>query len=701
MSAVATQTRAEVRTVAIRVATAPLTVIVAVSAVVRTLVAWTRATPAYFPDEYMYSEFGRSFAHGTLPAVRGVPAHFLPILEPLITSPGWRFSSVEEGYRAVQAIDATFMSLAAIPVYLLARRLGLSQRSSLVGAVLSLTIPSLLLSGFIVSEPIAYPLVLAAIAAAVHALDRPSWRSYGLFLGFAALAALTRMQFAVLLPLFFVALLVVALRERRLRELVRIQRVPLGALVVVAVGLFALGPARNTGYYPSFLYIPHFHASTAAEYLGADMLTLVFASGFVLVPGAALGLWLATARQRNRAELAFGVFVLLLTVALLVQSVVYGNLGYVQERYLFYLLPLWTIAFLLYAQRGWPLLRTHAAIAVGLVVAGLAMPLSTYSVNGGQAHSALLFALTRFSSTVGSIGAAAVLTTYAAGLAVFVLLFLAFRRPRAVTPFALGFALLATTAASVASTSYDHANTRAILSTTLGDKPSWVDAAGVGPTSLLLAPGSRMTDAKLFWNRSLDRLLLLPGAKPADSFATATVGVRADGVVTIAKNPVTGPVAIDDWGTGVQLQQATLVRRTLSGALYRPHGPLRLRLLAFGRYQDGWLAGRGAIVVWPTAGEHRLAGRLEIPIRAPRPGATTTLRVAQPGSHRALSFTATHGRSRTVVIDLCSSGPVSLSFTAGPIGGLGDGRAVAAKSGALRFVPSTAACAPAHAHSSG
>ena len=66
MSAVASQPRVALRAVAIRVAVAPLTVLVAVSAVVRTLVAWNRATPAYFPDEYMYASFGRSIAHGSL-----------------------------------------------------------------------------------------------------------------------------------------------------------------------------------------------------------------------------------------------------------------------------------------------------------------------------------------------------------------------------------------------------------------------------------------------------------------------------------------------------------------------------------------------------------------------------------------------------------------------------------------------------------
>lgn len=693
MSAVASQPRIALRTVAIRVAVSPVTVLVAVSAVVRTLVAWNRATPAYFPDEYMYASFGRSIAHGTLPAVRGVPAHFLPLLEPLITAPGWLFGSVDQGYRAVQAIDATFMSLAAIPVYLVARRLGLTTRYSLVAAALSLTIPSFLLSGFVVSEPIAYPIVLAAIAAAVHALDRPSWRSYSLFLLVAALAALARMQFALLLPLFVVAVLLVAVRERRFKALIRTQRIALGLLILVAGGLFAAGPARNSGYYPSFLYIPNFHPSQAARYLGADTLVLAFASGFVLIPGALVGLWLAITKPRSRAELAFGVVTVLLTVALLAQAVVYGDLGFVQERYLFYLLPLWTLAFLLYAQRGWPLKIAHAVVSAALVAAALAQPLSKYAVGGGQAHSAFLFALTWLEKPTGSMGAAAVLIAYTGAAALVLMIGLAFRWPRLVTPFALAFALLVTTASSVAATRYDQSNARAIKSFVLGDHPSWVDESGVGPTALLVLPGAKIPDAKLFWNTSLDRVLLLRGMKVPDAFTVGNIDVGHDGLATVSGKPVLGPVMIDDTGTAMELQHATLLKRTLAGALYRPQDALRFRLLAFGLYADGWLGSRGAIIVWPTAGERGLSGRLELPVRAPGATANATILFTQNQSTKKFSFTAKPGKMHTFSVPLCASGPVTLIFDAGPIGGTGDGRQVAARVGRLHFVPDASACA--------
>ena len=67
------------------------------------------------------------------------------------------------------------------------------------------------------SEPIAYPLVLAAVATGVRALDRPSARSIAAFVGFVLLASFARLQFAVLLPCFLVALVGVLAREQRVK----------------------------------------------------------------------------------------------------------------------------------------------------------------------------------------------------------------------------------------------------------------------------------------------------------------------------------------------------------------------------------------------------------------------------------------------------------------------------------------------------
>jgi 4-amino-4-deoxy-L-arabinose transferase-like glycosyltransferase len=689
VSAVAVQPRPALGRLAVRVAVAPLTLLVTASVAVRILVGWLRATPAYFPDEYMYAEFSRSLAAGHLPVVRGEEVHFLPLLQPLLTAPAWLLPSVEQGYRAAQAVDAVAMSLAAIPIYLLARRVGLSARSALAAAALGLTVPSFMLSSFIMSEPFAYPIALGAVAAGVHALDRPGGRSYGLFLALTALAMFTRMQFAVLVPCFVVALVLVAVREGRVREFLRAHRLHLGALLLVSAALFALGPARNTGYYPSFSFVPGFDAPTAARVLAADALVLAFAGGFVLVPGMLLGLGSGLRSPRRRAELAFTALTLALTVGLLVEAVVYGHLDYVQERYLFYLLPLWTIAFLLHAQRGWPRRTAHALLGFALVVAALVFPLARYAAGDEYAHSAFLFALRRLGELLGSPDGAAlaiVLAGAAAGAAVIAATFLA---PRRATAVALALAFAATGAATAGAVSFDLRNTRAIHDVTLGGDPTWVDDAKAGRSTMVLLPGSRNTDATLFWNRSIDGLVLFPGLEAPDSFAAPRARIAPDGTVLVGGRTLSGNVVLATRASTPVLWSGATLASSTEHVLVRLDGPLRLRLLAVGRYSDGWLDGNGLFILWPDAGG-TLAGRLVLPVRPPG-DETVTLRFAVKGAEPIVRRAAP-GRLTNVVVPVCSTGPLAVGYSAGPVGSVGDGRGVAAATGMPYFVPSPGAC---------
>ena len=69
------------------------------------------------------------------------------------------------------------MSLAAVAVFWLARRLGLSPWLAVAMGAFTLAIPDMNYSAWILADPFAYPLVLAAVAAATAALDRPTKRS--------------------------------------------------------------------------------------------------------------------------------------------------------------------------------------------------------------------------------------------------------------------------------------------------------------------------------------------------------------------------------------------------------------------------------------------------------------------------------------------------------------------------------------------
>ncbi|HWX08663.1 MAG TPA: hypothetical protein VNY33_01695, partial [Gaiellaceae bacterium] len=601
-------------------AAAPLAGLVAVSVVVRVVVGLMRVAPMYFPDEYRYAELSRSLAdHGHL-LVRGVSAHFLPVLAPILTAPAWLFGTVGDSYRAVQAINSVAVSLAAVPVYLMARQLGLGRRGSLAAAALALVVPSLIYSSYILAEPIAYPLVLAAVASGVRALDRPSRGRIVMFVVLVLLATFARLQFAVLLPCFLVALVALIVREQRFRQTVRDHWRGALVLLLVTAGLAAAGPARNTGYYPSIFQMG-IHARPFAASLGRNLIVLVFASGFVLVPGAILGLFYSIRRPASRPELAFGLLTGTLTAALVFQASVYGAPTLAQERYTFYVLPLWPILFLLYARRGWPLRTYQALIAFGLVACTLVTPLTTMALNDGELHSSVLYAVVRLRAALGDnagtasvvvVLTAAVLGVLVAGLSAW---------PRVRTPLALGAAAAFACATSVGAYSFDQITARQIKNEYAGPNPSWVDASGVSGTQLVLIPGAFKTDAleQLFWNKSIDHVVLMSGARKIDSFAYLLGRVGRDGALLVGGRPITTPVLFDELGATVQLQDARRLGSGPTSTLFKPNGQVRLRLLAIGSFHNGWLGQRGAFALWPDAGRAtRLAGYLRLTVTNPK-----------------------------------------------------------------------------------
>lgn len=693
MSAVPHAPRRALDGVFVRVRIAPLALIVTAGAAFRIATAWLRPTPYYFPDEYMYASISRSLASGHAPVVRGVPAHFFPLLQPLLTAPAWLLPNVEEAYRATQAIESVVMSLAAVPVYYLARRLDLPHRSALAAAGLSLAIPAAVYSSFVLSEPVAYPVALGAIAAAVHAIDRPGARSFALFLGLAALAMFARMQFAVLLPCFVVTLVAVALRERRLRTFVRSHRIAIALFLLVGGALVALGPARNTGYYPSFTFTPGFKASTALHLIAPDALVLAFAGGFVLVPGAILGVVFALVRPLQRAELAFAAMTTVLTVGVFAESIVYGHpnnaqariighTDFVQERYLFYLLPLWTIAFLLYARRGYPRKGLHAIVAVALVVASLRLPLAGYVAGDGFDHSPFLFALRQLAEMVHSAATASLIIVLAGAAAVVVLLAVSFLAPRALTAAVLVVAGAATAAGSAGAISLNARMSRALYDIALDRNPSAIDAAGSGHATMVLFPGTLDADALLFWNPSIDRLALLPGTNEPDTFAVEPASVARDGTLLVNGARSRGDILLSTSPGSLHLQNGTTLYANTGLLFVRARDGLRFHYVIAGRDPDGWLEGRGSITVWPSHG--RVDGRLVLSIRAPRNGRTLTIRftsaLVQPIVRRIGA-----GRSAVIDIPLCSRAPVTIAYAAAPMTVLPDGRIVAAMLGATNL----------------
>jgi 4-amino-4-deoxy-L-arabinose transferase-like glycosyltransferase len=667
----------------------PLGALVAISFAMRVGLGFLRPTPYYFPDEYRYAALSRSLVdHGHL-LIRGAPAHFLPVLASIVTAPVWLLGNVGESYRGVQMINAAAVSLAAIPVFSIARQLGLDRRAGLVCAALAVLVPSLIYSSFILAEPIAYPIVLAAVAAGVRALDNPSRKRVAWFVVLSLLAAFARLQFAVLLPCFVVSLGVLLVRERRFKETMRQHWRGAVILLLVIAGVAAAGPARNTGYYPSVFQLGlHPHQLVAS--LGRNAIVLVFASGFILVPGAILGLFYAVKSAASRSELAFALLTVTLTIGLVFQASAYGEPTVAQERYTFYVLPLVPIAFFLYARRGWPARTYQALLALALVAGALVTPLTTMALNDGEMHSAVLFAIARLRAATGDNAATASIAVVGTAVAFAAVIACVSAWPRVRTPLALSLAAAFVCATSVGAYSFDKITSDTINSSYAGINPSWIDATGVTGTRLVLLPGDLNTDAleQLFWNRSVDRVVAMPGSSPIDSFASAAGHVDRHGNVVVDGRPLATPVLFDEFDATVQMQHAHMVDSGPTSVLYRPTGPVRLRLLAIGSIPSGWLGQHGVFAVWLADGEKRLAGYVRLTLTVGK----RPMRMHFVGRNTDMTIRIPAHMTRTVNIPVCSNGPSAVTFKGNSTGTLSDHRRTSARTTPPMFVADASAC---------
>jgi hypothetical protein len=670
-----------------RLGTAPLLAgLVLVSAIVHVLAGWLRATPVYFSDEYMYAELGRSFAESGLPLIRGELAPFPALVYPLLTAPAWLLGDVEASWRAVQLFGSVAISLACVPVFVLARRLGLGRGLALALAALTVAVPDMVYAGWILAETVAYPVALGAVAAGVLALANPSRRGQLAFLALAALATGTRAQFAVLFLVYPAGVVVLGLAERRLRAVARQQALTLAALAAAIGVALALGPSRFLGIYRDGLGAD-LDPALLVERLGSNTLVLAYASAWILIPGAVLGLGLALARPRSRVERAFAALAVPFVAAVLLEASVFATPQYVQERYAFYALPLLALGFGLYAARGWPLRLAHAALGAALLCVAALAPLSGYTPGDGKTQSAFLLAFGRLEELVGDAAGAALLAAALAGACSLTAIAVS-TRPRLGTPVVLAVALGLSTLAAAGATSFDLRNTEHIRAAMLPADRSWVDHAAGGPVTLLRTPGGVRTETleQLFWNPSVDRVAVLPGAVRLDAFQADDVSVGADGGID-----VDGALLLETRGSWVELRGASPVASTEGFALWRPTGEPRLSLLLAGRYADGWLAPAGRITVWPERSGLPVAGRLRIALSAPDAVREMTFSFASAG-RRAVEAVVPGGATREVVLTVCSSAPWRARFAADQAGFVGS-RMVSGRASTPVFTPDARACA--------
>src|SRR5688500_2660246 len=164
-------------------------------------------------DELYYERLAISVAQtgSLLPRIHGELIVNVNQLYPVLLSTMYGYGDVPASFADAHRLNAFLISTAAIPVYLLARRVGVGLALSLATGAVAVAVPWIVLASFLLTEVVAYPAACWALLALVHAVERKRWQWDAIALLAIAVAALARLQLAVLLAVLVCAVLAEAL----------------------------------------------------------------------------------------------------------------------------------------------------------------------------------------------------------------------------------------------------------------------------------------------------------------------------------------------------------------------------------------------------------------------------------------------------------------------------------------------------------
>ena len=358
--------------------TACLVALVAVSTLLRAAIGLTVPSVWILPDEIVYSELAKSIAEGARPSIRGVPVFGWGEVYPTLIAPAWALlRDPVWAYHGALAINALVMSFAAIPAYFLAR-LFVPRGLGLIVALFTVLVPSMSYTGVVMTENAFYPAFLLSVLLIARAVREPSIANQLLALVGLGVVAFTRIQGVALVGAYVAALGIHALTgpaAGRRRYVVRASPTMALALVaslvppVVSVaqgdGLFGWLGARSGTF-------DEFHAREVPEwfvYLFGDLsLYLAVAPLAATVIVIALGLSRRSSEAlRLFASVALPTFLAMLTsVSFVSASLDVDGVENLNERYLFYVVPLAFVGLALWIHSGLPRPRPLVWYVIGV-----------------------------------------------------------------------------------------------------------------------------------------------------------------------------------------------------------------------------------------------------------------------------------------------------------------------------------------------
>ncbi len=339
--------------------------------------------PRAFSDELLYFEVGASIADGDGATIRGEEYQHARLYTLVL---GGLFRLVPDrvdAYEAAKLLNALLFALAAVPFYLLARRL-LAPWPGVALAGLAVAIPSAVYVSLVMTESVAYFAFAWALYAIVLALERPTlWRQLAVLLAI-VIAAAARTEFIALFGAYVAGLFVTFMVPGRWTRPARLLRMLLPTVVAtlacvvafVAVPAIEGEPPSALGGYSTLWR--SYDAGEVAHWLVYHLANLELY--LAVVPLAVAPIVLAAVYRRARAgserDAAFlALFVttnaaLLLIVAAFNSTIWAGDR--LHDRPLFYVFPLWLVLLFVWIADGAPRPLAAAAFGAG---AALLLPL--------------------------------------------------------------------------------------------------------------------------------------------------------------------------------------------------------------------------------------------------------------------------------------------------------------------------------------
>jgi hypothetical protein len=597
--------------------------------------------PWIMGDELLYSSLAKSFSEHHQMAFRQQSWPFLSIY-PAVVSPAWLAGSMDSTYSIVKAMNAVLMSLVAIPVYFWARRLVAPVYTVLV-VLLVLLMPIFVYVNEVMTENLAFPVVLTALLAMALALERPTIPRQALAVAAIVLACATRLQALVLFIVLPTAIVLKVLLDARaapppsLRRYLPRAVVRYGVTFVLLVG----GVLAYTGYKAAQGGSVHdlfgqysgiersgYMFESVVRWVALHVAELQYSVG--LIPASAFIVLLGLAWRRGAsttpAERAFLAVAMATTLWLVLEVAAFASRysQRIEERNMFYLAPLFFLALAVWLDKGMPR-PTGLTVAAAVIPAGMLVliPLESLLNVSIMSDTFALVPLFRV-STLFDGGTTDMRILLGLGAVAVALVFACLPRRLAMFVIPVGMA------AFLAMSSYS------VLGSVRTQSLGAVYSQGVPPKDVTWVDDAVGTDAHVvfvnnitlgdnphtlwqteFWNRSIESVVDLvvpphimlgrPGAIDRHTGRIVTSDTSAAESVRSAPYAV-APVSLELAGKVISKPGSFLT-------LYRVEHPLRLSRTVGGLYSDGWTAGDMALVQYTSPGQR--GGRLDLRLLRP------------------------------------------------------------------------------------